>query len=136
MDKKILELGEKVNLSKADVKKLSQIGLSGLLTLALSVFTFGAGDSNAAEANAQAGKDKAKTAAEKCSQQPPSSSCRSIQTGYFYDSSINRCIKFNYSTCDGEAPFNTGEECRAACVKKFPVSKYGGVGLRDFRDVK
>jgi hypothetical protein len=138
MNNKMVKLGEKTNLTKEDMQKFTKIGLSGLIALALSVFTVGWSDSNAAEVKTQPGKDKVKPSSERCNLKPESGSCKAMLDRYYYDAATNTCKRFTYGGCDGVAPFETMAECRKACLgeRPYPVSKYGAVGIRDFKDAK
>ncbi|MBA4389934.1 MAG: proteinase inhibitor I4 serpin [Syntrophus sp. (in: bacteria)] len=142
MNKKIAKLGEKTNLTKEDAQKFTKIGLSGLLALALSVFAAGWSNSNAAEVNPQPEKGKANPLSERCGLKPESGSCKAIFDKYYFDAGTNTCKTFIYGGCDGVVPFDTQEECTMACIGQnterptYPVSKYGGVSIRDFRNAK
>lgn len=139
MNNKMAELGKKTNLTKADVKKLTRIGISGLLALVFSTFTVGWGDSNAAEVKPQTGNDKPISLSERCRLKPEHGPCKAIFDRYYFDAETNKCKTFMYGGCDGVVPFETQEECEKACIKKqtespaYPVSKYGAVGIGDFK---
>ena len=137
MNRKIAKLGEKTNLSEYDVKKFSKIGISGFLTLILSIFTIGLGDSGAAEIKPQPGKNKTRPLSERCRLKPESGPCKGNFIKYYFDAVTNKCKTFTYGGCDGVVPFETQEECENACIApEFPVSKYGVVSIRDFENAK
>jgi len=135
MNKKMAKLGEKTNLTKEEVKKLTRIGISGLFALALSVITAGWSDSHAAEVKPQPEKDTTKPLSEKCGMIPEKSECKGLFTTYYYDSKTNSCREAMGCV---SSVFDSKEECVTACIGEqveapsFPVSKYGAVGIRDF----
>jgi hypothetical protein len=57
MKKKMALIGKKTGLELKEVNNLTRIGVSGLLTLILSVFTVGESGANAAELKPQPEKD-------------------------------------------------------------------------------
>lgn len=141
MNTKMSKLGEKTNLTKEEVKKLTKIGISGFFALILSIATFGWSDSNAAEVKPQPEKDNANPLSERCGLKPESGPCKAIFDKYYFDARTNKCQRFNYGGCDGVVPFETQEECNNACIGQAsekpvipPTSghKYGGVSLEDF----
>ena len=147
MNKKIAKLGEKTNLAQEEVNKFTKIGLSGLLALTLSIFAFGWGNSNAAGVDPQPKKDKVNPLPERCRLYPESGPCKAIFKKYYFDAATKRCREFIYGGCEGVVPFDTKEECDKACAgpiinippntdNPYPVSKYGAIGIRDFKDAK
>lgn len=146
MNKKMAKLGKKTNLQGEDVNNFTKIGLSGFIALTLSIFTIGSSSSNAAELNPQLKKGKASPVSERCGLKPERGPCKAIFDKYYFDTGTNKCNMFIYGGCDGVVPFETQEECDKACtVPKiegttnpypYPVSKYGGVSIRDFKDAQ
>jgi hypothetical protein len=147
MNKKIVKLGERTNLTKEDVDKITMIGISGLLALTLSIFTFGLSNSNAAETKPGSEKDKTNPLSERCGLKPERGPCKAMFDKYFFDAGTNKCKQFTYGGCDGVVPFETQEECEKACVSlkteapvpvidPYPVTKYGAAGIRDFKNAK
>lgn len=128
MNKKIAALGEKTNLKKEEVKKLTKIGVSGLLALAVAVLT-GLG-SNVAQA---------KEAPQKCAEVPTKSDCKALFTTYYYDQAAKKCVRAMGCV---SSVFDTQEECDKACGEQKPTvrphtgHKYGGPSLEDFKDAK
>lgn len=129
MNKKIAKLGEKTNLTNEDVKKLTKIGISGLLAVALSVFTFGWSESSAAEV---------RPLPEKCRMVPEKSDCKGLFTTYYFDSETNTCME---SMGCVTSVFDSKEECDKACtgqnagapiIRPNGFSKYAAISPRDF----
>lgn len=52
---------------------------------------------------------------ERCQLKPDSGSCKAIFTKYYYDSRTGKCRSFSWGGCGGVVPFDTLEECQAAC---------------------
>jgi hypothetical protein len=142
MNKKMTKLGEKTNSKEEEVKKLTKIGISGLLALILSVFTVGWSDSQAAEVKPQPEKDETKPLSERCRLKPVGGPCKAIFEKYYFDAGTNTCKTFFYGGCEGVVPFETQEACDKACVaqqttvRPYPGHKYGGPALDDFKDAK
>jgi len=137
MNKKMAQLGEKTNLTKEDVKKLTKVSILGLLALVLSVFTVGWSDSNAVEVKPQPENDKAMPL--RCGLKPEHGPCKANFDKYYFDAKTNKCKSFMYGGCDGVVPFETQEACEKSCIKQqtespaYPVSKYAAVGIGDFK---
>lgn len=110
MNKKIAKLAEKTNLTEYDVKKLTKIGILGLLALTLSVFTFGWSDSNAAEV---------KPMPEKCRMTPEKSNCKGLFTTYYFDFKTNACMEALGCV---SSVFDSKEECDKACTGQNAVA--------------
>lgn len=141
MNKKIAKLGERTNLTKENVRKLTKISISGLFALFISLFTVGVSDSNAVEEKPQVENDNVKPISDSCWLKPEGGPCKAFFEKYYFDAKTNECKKFIYGGCDGVVPFETQDECNKACIGQgserpgnpdFPVSKYGAVGPRDF----
>jgi hypothetical protein len=134
MNKKLARLGEKTTLTKEDVKKLTRIGISGILAIVAACLT-GLG-SNAA---AQGTDMPAKVRPQKCNEVPKEADCKAMFTTYYYDPTTNKCVEAMGCV---STVYKTREECARECIgqkterPEFPVSKYGAVGIRDFQDAK
>jgi hypothetical protein len=143
MKRKMAQIGAKTGLHKEDVNGLTKLGLSGCLALAISLLGFGGINSNASEINAQS--NKMETLRESCKLKPDSGVCAAAHERYYFENLTNECKMFIYGGCGGVVPFNTKEDCEKTCIipntvdpdiEPYPVTKYGGVGIRDFKDEK
>lgn len=145
MNKKMVRLGEKTNLTKGEVAKLTKIGISGVFALILSVVSAGWGAANAAEAKHPSDNYKARPLPERCGLKPEHGPCKAMFERYYFDAATKECKPFYYGGCGGVMPFETQEECVNACIdqktgrEEIPPTighKYGGVGIRDFENVE
>lgn len=143
MKKKIESIGTMTGLHKEDVNRLTKLGLSGCLALAISLLGFGWGNSSASEINVQS--KRTDPLPERCSLKPDSGICAAAHKRYYFESLTNECKVFFYGGCGGVAPFNTKEDCEKSCItgktvdpdiEPYTVTKYGGVGIRDFENAK
>lgn len=130
MKKRMVQIGKKTGLEAKEVNNLTKIGISGLLALCFSAFT-GIVTANAADPvrppdNIPPGPMTPET---KCRVTPKASHCKGLFTTYYFDSKTNTCMKAQGCVT---SVFDSKKECEKACIGTYPVSKYGGVGLRDF----
>lgn len=51
----------------------------------------------------------------RCSLAPKDGSCKALFEKFYYDADSKKCDAFFYGGCDGVVPFETIEECQAAC---------------------
>jgi hypothetical protein len=139
MNRKIVQLGKRTNLTTEEVKKLTKIGISGLLALILSLVTGGWNGSDAAEVTPLPRNGAAGPLPEKCGMVPKVSDCKGLFTTYYYDAGTTTCREAMGCV---SSVFDSKEECVAACIEgqvegpSYPVSKYGAVGIRDFRNAE
>jgi hypothetical protein len=60
-------------------------------------------------------------------------------TTYYYDSATGKCVEAMGCV---STVYKTRQDCAVECIgqrlerSEFPVSKYGAVGIRDFKDAK
>lgn len=52
---------------------------------------------------------------EQCMMKHDPGPCRGAFTRYYYDQQTGRCMSFIYGGCQGQVPFETLEDCQAAC---------------------
>jgi len=146
MNKKLENLGAKINLPKEDTRKFTRIGLSGFLALAISVFTAGWTNSHASGMDSQSNK-KGNPLQERCNMKPDRGPCKGAFGRFYFDGATKKCTQFMYGGCGGVVPFETQEQCDKACADlgiaedpvnsdPYPVTKYGGISIRDFKDAK
>ena len=63
--------------------------------------------------------DKGKTElSERCRMKPEPGPCRGAFTRYYYDATKGKCMSFIYGGCEGVVPFETLEDCQAACAQE------------------
>jgi hypothetical protein len=55
---------------------------------------------------------------ERCLMEHDPGPCRGSFQRYYYDREAGECKMFIYGGCQGAVPFETLEECQAACGKK------------------
>ncbi|HEX2966548.1 MAG TPA: BPTI/Kunitz domain-containing protein, partial [Syntrophorhabdaceae bacterium] len=141
MKKRFEKIGEKTGLHKKEVNRLTKLGLSGCLALAVSLLGSGWNNLNASEINAQS--NKTDPLSERCTLKPDSGVCAAAMNRYYYESLTKECRMFIYGGCGGVVPFNTKEDCEKTSIipnavdpdiEPYPVTKYGGVGIRDFKE--
>ena len=139
MKKKMEKLGEKTNLTKGDVKRLTRTGIIGLFVLIFSVLGIKAGGAYAADKNLQPDKDRAKPSSELCTLTPEAGPCKGNFERFYFDAKTKKCTPFYYGGCDGVAPFASYQDCVIACVpaksenrERMPV-KYGAANRRDVK---
>ena len=139
MNKKIAKLGEKTNLTEENVKKLTRIGISGLLALAVAGLTGLGSDAAAQEREMPAKGRSVKARPQKCSEVPKTSDCKAMFTTYYYDQATKKCEEAMGCVT---SVFDSKEECETACMgpiaerPDFPVSKYGVISIDDFKNAK
>ncbi len=130
MKQKMIGLGKKTGIEAKEAGNLAKIGLSGLLALFLSAFAAGTGVVNAATENTRPGNMSDNNLTDKCWRTPAETGCREPVTTYYYDPETNTCKE-----AKGCTPiFDSRSECSGSCVRIPIGTKYGGVGIRDFRD--
>lgn len=139
MKKKLNKIGKKAGLEEKEVKNLTKVGLSGLLAVALAAFTGGLTDAKAVELKIASETEFAKNLPVRCRLKPEGGPCKALFKRYYYDAEAKKCKVFIYGGCEGVVPFETYEECEKTCIKQqaeepgYPVSKYGAIGIRDFK---
>lgn len=54
---------------------------------------------------------------EKCKMKHDPGPCKGAFTRYYYDQKESKCMSFIYGGCQGNVPFETLEDCQAACER-------------------
>ena len=116
MNKKIAKLGEKTNLTKEDVKRITKIGISGLLALTVAGLTGLGSDAAAQETNAR-------EMPAKCRHFPQKADCKESATTYYYDPILKFCIQ---STGCVSPVYDTKSACNLECVQEQAKCTVGG----------
>lgn len=155
MNKKIARIGKKAGLGDGEVRNFVRIGVSGLIAVALSIFT-GSAQAGGADKERLTPPFDLKPQAkeplpEKCRLKPDGGPCKALFWKYYFDPKTNECKEFVYGGCEGVVPFETREECAQECLEQqaepvipdddcggpFPGypcgTKYYTVSVRDFR---
>ncbi len=131
MKQKMIELGKKTGMEAKEAAGLAKIGLSGFLALFLSAFTAGTGIANDAKENPRPGNTAAHPLSDKCWRTPVESGSREPVTTYYYDPQTNTCMEAKGKV---SPIFDSRNECNRTCIRIPTGTKYGGVGIYDFRD--
>lgn len=56
----------------------------------------------------------------RCALRPERGPCKALFTKYHFDSDKQACAPFFYGGCEGVVPFETAEDCEAACGSVAP----------------
>jgi hypothetical protein len=54
---------------------------------------------------------------DRCKMKHEPGPCRGAFTRYYYDQKEGKCMSFIYGGCQGSVPFETLEDCQAACER-------------------
>lgn len=94
--------------SSLSAKILSAITLAFLLFILTSFFFIGLKENKAQEEERQ-----------RCTLEPDEGFCKAFVRKYYFDQNENTCKEFIWGGCGGIVPFETREDCQAACENNF-----------------
>lgn len=85
----------------------------GIITLSVALYS---GCKSSQKTAVESGVAKGEgSLSERCLIERDPGPCRGAFTRYYYDRAKGKCQSFIYGGCEGVVPFETLEECQAAC---------------------